>query len=97
MRRHGTKRVQVYTGHDPLLDDLLQPRAYPHPVTQIEHLQTHISHIFLAGDYAYKIKKPVDLGFLDFTTLDKRKQDCIDELRLNVRLAPQIYLSVVTL
>lgn len=97
MRRHGTKRAQVFTEHDPLLADLLHLWAYPHPVTQVEHIQTHISHVFLAGDYAYKIKKPVDLGFLDFTTLDKRKQACDDELRLNTRLAPEIYLSVVTL
>jgi len=58
-------------------------------------LQTHISWILLTGRYAYKLKKPVDFGFLDFTTLEKRKQACQDELRLNRRLAPDIYLDVL--
>ncbi len=80
-----------------MLAALLRPQTYPHPVTRIEHLQTHISHVFLAGDYAYKLKKPVNLGFLDFTTLDKRERACADEVRLNARLAPDIYLGVVTL
>jgi hypothetical protein len=53
-----------------MLAELLWPQAYPHPVTKVEHLQTHISHVFLAGDFAYKLKKPVNLGFLDFTTLE---------------------------
>ena len=59
------------------------------------HLETHISHIFLAGDYAYKLKKPVDFGFLDFTTPEKRRAACAEEVRLNARLAPDIYLDVV--
>ena len=58
-------------------------------------VQTHISVVFLAGDLVYKIKKPVDLGFLDFTTLELRRIDCEDEVRLNRRLAPSVYLGVV--
>lgn len=50
--------------------------------------------VFLAGEYAYKVKKPVDLGFLDFSTLDKRRADCEAEVALNRRLAPSVYLGV---
>lgn len=77
-----------------MIHALLGPAAYPHATGDVEHLHTHISDIFLAGDYAYKVKKPVNLGFLDFTTLDKRLDACRDEVRLNTRLAPQIYLGV---
>ncbi|MFO1422579.1 MAG: AAA family ATPase [Candidatus Competibacteraceae bacterium] len=76
-----------------LIAALLQPARYPHPVATVEHLQTHISHVLLAGDYAYKIKKPLNLGFLDFTSLEQRKYYCEEELRLNGRLAPEIYLD----
>ncbi|MGB4335964.1 MAG: phosphotransferase, partial [Chromatiaceae bacterium] len=71
------------------------PSAYPHPVSEVEHLETHISHVFLAGDFAYKIKKPVNLGFLDFSTCERRHFFCQEELRLNARLAPHLYLEVV--
>lgn len=81
----------------PLLSALREPAAYPHAVGPVVHLETHISHVFLAGDYAYKIKKPVDFGFLDFTTLEKRRAACEDEVRLNRRLAPGIYLGVVSI
>ena len=76
-----------------LIAALLQPGRYPHPVATVEHLQTHISHVLLAGDYAYKIKKPLNLGFLDFTSLERRKYYCEEELRLNSRLASEIYLD----
>ncbi|WP_370279151.1 AAA family ATPase [Pontibacterium sp.] len=78
-----------------LIDTLRQAEAYPHPVSEIQVIETHISWLFLTGDYAYKVKKPVDFGFLDFTTLEKRKLFCEEELRLNQRLAPDIYESVV--
>lgn len=78
-----------------LIAGLTSPEAYPHPVGRVEHLQTHISHVLLAGDYAYKIKKPLDLGFLDFSTLERRRFCCEEELRLNRRLAPDLYLEVV--
>jgi aminoglycoside phosphotransferase family enzyme/predicted kinase len=76
---------------------LLRPEAYAHPVSEIKLRETHISWILLTGDYAYKIKKPVDFGFLDFSTLAKRQFYCQEELRLNSRLAPQLYLGVVAI
>jgi uncharacterized protein len=74
---------------------LLHPECYPHPVREVRLLETHISWVLLTGDYAYKIKKPVDLGFLDFSTLGMRGHYCEEELRLNRRLAPEFYLEVV--
>ena len=65
-----------------------QPAAYPGSVSRIELLETHISWVFLAGDFAYKLKKPVDLGFVNFSTLERRRHFCDEELRLNRRLAP---------
>ncbi|MFA6920661.1 MAG: AAA family ATPase [Gallionella sp.] len=76
---------------------LVDPACYDHPVKETELVETHISWVVLTGDYAYKIKKPVNLGFLDFSTLQLRQQDCIDELRLNRRLAADIYLGVVAI
>lgn len=78
-----------------LISALLRPDAYPHPVTEVRLIETHISWVLLAGEYAYKLKKPVDLGFLDFSSLDKRRLYCDEEVRLNRRLAPAIYLDVV--
>jgi aminoglycoside phosphotransferase family enzyme/predicted kinase len=78
-----------------LIDRLRQPELYPHPVSQIELIETHISWLLLTGEYAYKIKKPVNFGFLDFTTLEQRRYCCEEELRLNQRLAPDIYEAVV--
>jgi aminoglycoside phosphotransferase family enzyme/predicted kinase len=80
-----------------LLKALRQPDCYDHPVSTIELLETHISWILLTGDYAYKIKKPVDLGFVDFTTLARRRHYCYEELRLNRRLAADLYCDVVTI
>jgi aminoglycoside phosphotransferase family enzyme/predicted kinase len=61
----------------------------------VEHTQTHTSHVFLTGDYAYKLKKPVDMGFLDFRTPAARRHYCLEELHLNRRLCPEIYLEVL--
>jgi aminoglycoside phosphotransferase family enzyme/predicted kinase len=69
--------------------------AYAHRPQRVEHLQTHISHVYLTGPVAYKIKKPLALGFLDFSTLEKRREACLEELRINRRLAPELYLDVV--
>jgi uncharacterized protein len=80
---------------DRLIAALREPARYPHAVGTVELLQTHISYILLAGDYAYKIKKPVNLGFLDFSTLDARRHYCEEELRLNRRTAPGLYLDVL--
>ena len=77
------------------LDQLKRPAAYPHPVDEIRLLETHISYVFLSGQFAYKIKKAVNPGFLDFTRLDQRRHFCNEELRLNRRLAPGLYLAVV--
>ncbi len=74
---------------------LLQPESYEHPVEQVKLIQTHISYVLIAGDFVYKFKKPVDFGFLDFSTLDKRKACCERELTLNKRLCPDIYLNLV--
>jgi len=75
---------------------LMRAECYPHPVREIRLLETHISWVLMTGDYAYKIKKPVNLGFLDFSTIGMRGHYCGEELRLNRRLAPEIYLDVVT-
>lgn len=80
-----------------LIESLKNPTIYPHPVGEITVLDTHISWIILTGEYAYKIKKPVDFGFLNFTTLDQRQHFCEEELRLNQRLAPDIYLNVIAI
>lgn len=78
-----------------LIERLRDPQAYPHPVGEIVVIQTHISWVLLTGDYAYKIKKPVDLGFLDYSTLALRQAACNEELRLNRRSAPALYVDVV--
>lgn len=75
---------------------LLSPEAYPHAAEGVRLVQTHISYVFLAGDFVYKFKKPVDFGFLDFTTLEKRRYFCEQELRLNRRLCPSLYLGLVS-
>ena len=80
-----------------LIRNLLDPAAYDHPVAAVELLETHISWLLLTGEYAYKIKKPVDFGFLDFSTLAQRRHYCQEELRLNRRLAPALYLAVVAI
>jgi aminoglycoside phosphotransferase family enzyme/predicted kinase len=77
------------------VEQLQLPVAYPHPVRQVSFLETHISYIFLTGQFAYKVKKAVNLGFLDFTKLEQRRHFCQEELRLNRRLAPSLYLDVV--
>ena len=74
---------------------LLNPEAYPHNPRKIELVQTQMSFVFLTGDYVYKVKKPVDLGYLDYTTLEQRHFFCHQELELNRRLCPDAYLAVV--
>lgn len=80
-----------------LIDSLLQRAAYPEPTQSVTLTETHVSFLFLTDRYVYKIKKPVDFGFLDFTTLPQRLFYCREELRLNRRLCPDIYLEVVEL
>ncbi len=78
-----------------LIAALQKALAYAHPVSAFELIETHISWVILTGSFAYKIKKPVKLGFLDFSTLEQRRHFCEEELRLNLRYAPGIYLAVV--
>lgn len=78
-----------------LVKNLQNPSLYNHPVEQFEVIETHISWVILTGPYAYKIKKPVDFGFLNFTQLADRKRFCEEELRLNQRLTQDIYLEVL--
>ena len=78
-----------------IVEFLLKPESYPEKPSSVVHRETHISHVFLAASTAYKIKKPVDLGFLDFTTLAKRRFYCREEVKLNSRLAKGLYLGVV--
>jgi uncharacterized protein len=80
--------------HPRIITDLLRPEAYDHGAEDIRLHETHSSWVVLAGEYAYKLKKPVDLGFLNFTTLDARRADCEEEIRLNRRFSPDVYLGV---
>lgn len=80
---------------NPLVAGLLASRAFPDAPSSVELVETHISYIFLTGKYAYKVRKAVDFGFLDFSTLEKRLQDCHREVELNRRLSPEVYLGVV--
>ncbi|MEX2314981.1 MAG: AAA family ATPase [Thermomicrobiales bacterium] len=73
----------------------MEPDAYPHPVEHVELIQTHISYLLMAGDMVYKLKKPLDLGFLNFTTLRRRHYYCRQEVELNRRLCGATYLGVV--
>ncbi|NJO09946.1 MAG: AAA family ATPase [Leptolyngbyaceae cyanobacterium SL_1_1] len=80
----------------PLIQQMMQPEFYSHPVqTPVELVQTHVSYVLLTGEIAYKLKKPVNFGFLDYSTLEKRHHFCQEELRLNQRAAAPVYLEVV--
>ncbi|HEY9875550.1 MAG TPA: AAA family ATPase [Candidatus Obscuribacterales bacterium] len=80
----------------PLIQQMMQPGFYPHPVKEpIELIQTHVSSVLLTGDFAYKLKKPVNFGFLDFSTLEKRQHFCAEELRLNQRGASELYIEIL--
>ena len=81
----------IETGHDHIpgmIRGLLDPASFPHAVRDLQIIETHISWVILTGDFVYKIKKPVSLGFLDFSTLERRKFFCEEEVRLNRRTAP---------
>ena len=80
-----------------LVVSLQNPKCYSHPVSQITVVETHISWVLLTGRYVYKIKKPVLFSFVDFSTLEKRRWFCEEEVRLNRRLASQLYLGVVSI
>ncbi|MFH1016000.1 MAG: aminoglycoside phosphotransferase, partial [Chloroflexota bacterium] len=74
---------------------LLDPQIYPQHPLKVELMQTQMSFVFIAGDYVYKVKKLVNLGYLDYTTLEKRKFFCEKEVELNRRLCPDAYLGVI--
>jgi len=78
-----------------LVQALLDPKAYPDPPPRVELAQTQMSYVFLAGDLVYKVKKPVNFGYLDYTTLESRLGFCRKEVELNRRLCPDVYLGVV--
>lgn len=78
-----------------LLEFFLHPGSYAHQPGHVDLIETHASWVFLAGQFVYKVKKPVDLGFLDFSSLKKRRFYCAEEIRLNRRLAPDVYLDLV--
>ena len=80
-----------------MISGLIRPTAFPHSVEYVHLIETHISWLLLTGEFVYKIKKPVDLGFLDFSSLEQRKYYCEEELRLNQRYAPELYLDVVAI
>jgi aminoglycoside phosphotransferase family enzyme/predicted kinase len=75
--------------------ELLRPDAFPHAVTELKLIETHISWVILTGNHAYKIKKPVQFEFVDYSTLELRRANCLKEVELNCRFAPEIYLGVV--
>jgi len=78
-----------------IIDDLVDPSALPDKTTKVSVVQTHISIVFIGDQFVYKVKKPVNFGFLDFSTLEKRKYYCQQELELNRRLSKDIYLDVL--
>jgi len=80
---------------DQFVAGMMNPAIYPYPCDRVQLIETHISWVFLTGLRAWKVKKPVDFGFIDLRTLEQRRQSCLEELRLNRRLAPELYLDVV--
>ena len=91
---HG--RATIRDAHMPaLIDDLLDPRSLPDETTSVSLVQTHISLVFVADRFVYKVKKPVNFGFLDFSTLDRRRHFCHQEVLLNSRLSKDLYLGVL--
>jgi aminoglycoside phosphotransferase family enzyme/predicted kinase len=76
------------------VESLQRPEVFPHPVDEVQLVQTAISYVLIAGEHVYKLKKPVALGFLDFTTLEKRLHYCNEEVRLNARGCPGLHLGV---
>lgn len=87
--------AQEQTDQEQLVRFLGSPSSYPHRPAEVRSIQTHISWVFIAHPFVFKVKKPVNLGFLDFSTLEKRHQICRRELELNRRLCPEVYLAVI--
>ena len=89
------KGTTVKASTDSLVQAMLNAEFYPQPPGNVGHLETHISHLFFAGELVYKFKKPVHYSFLDFSTIEKRQYFLQEELRLNRRLAPSVYIAVL--
>jgi len=93
--RTSDKETPASGSQDGLVSAMMEPRFDPKPPSNVTHKATHISHIFFVGDLVYKIKKPICFSFLDYSTLGKRRHFLNEELRLNRRLAPSVYLAVM--
>src|SRR5438045_8909477 len=88
--------MTALAGHSQRLIAFLEsPESYPHRPAEVHAIQTHISWVFIASPFVFKVKKPVNLGFLDFSTLEKRHYFCRREIQLNRRLSPETYLDAV--
>ena len=94
MPEANSHQITAMQQSERLVEALHNPQAYAHPVTAVHEIQTHTVWVLLTGKHAYKIKKPVNFGFLDFSTLEKRRHWCEEEVRLNQRFASDIYLGV---
>src|SRR5437899_3233058 len=97
-RPPGAPQAQDQTASDAqerLIAFLESPASYPHRPAEVRVIQTHISWVFVAPPFVFKVKKPVNLGFLDFSSLEKRRHFCQREVELNRRLCPEVYLGVV--
>ncbi|MEM2080800.1 MAG: phosphotransferase [Candidatus Bathyarchaeia archaeon] len=92
---HGGGQMRQMLAQKQIVDALMKPEAYDEAVGKVELEQTHISFVFLTERFVYKVKKAVNFGFLDFTTLEKRRFFCQKELELNRRLCGDMYLEVV--
>jgi aminoglycoside phosphotransferase family enzyme/predicted kinase len=89
------KQSRQWSSQQGIVSAMMNPGFYPKPPAELTHKETHISHVFLAGDLVYKIKKAVRYSFVDYSTLTKRRHFLQEELRLNRRLAPSVYLAVM--
>src|SRR5690606_32625861 len=94
-RVEGWAMQEAKGGEDGLLRQLMQRGVLPGSEGGVDLIETHISWVLLAGEHAWKLKKPLDLGFLDFSTLERRREACEAELRLNRRTVPELYEAVV--
>jgi len=96
-RRSDNAPLAPAASLDAKLAVLRRGDTYPHAAERIDAVETHMSWVFLAGEFVYKLKKPVRYDFLDFSTPEARRRDCEEEVRLNRRLAPEVYLGVIPL
>ena len=96
-RMLNSKKLSSTALLEQLLAFLSNPRSYPHRPGRVRLLQTHSSLVFIASPFVFKVKLPVNFGFLDFSTLEKRRYFCEREVALNRRLCPKLYLGVEAL